>query len=338
MAPPPSSQETALAEFPDIAVAGRDGGDPAGPLADQDEFRRLPAGLPRQQRAVIILRYYEDLPDAEIGAHLLYAVRRRARRTTVRRRVAAGGTAALAIGVAVPVMVVSYQGYQGRGGTDTVLTAPSTTPGRPPTGHLVRAAYRLPDIPVTPGWLPGTVPQWTASSFGLEYRFGGGIPGVRIQVKDNDGFLAVDSGDHTTVNGVPAIVAHNIKERGQTVLTLVWQRRPGQWVSVAWMGGTGGADRTGTDSATLVHLAEDLRDAGMTVREPYRLAWLPRDAVFAGVFDDEMEFRLPDGAMLTVKRAVRAKVGTGDYLVLSGPTSLDQADVLGIAEGLTLLK
>jgi RNA polymerase sigma-70 factor (sigma-E family) len=62
-----SSQEAVLAEFPDIAMAGRDGGDPAGPVTDQDEFRRLLAGLPRQQRAVIILRYYEDLPDAEIG-------------------------------------------------------------------------------------------------------------------------------------------------------------------------------------------------------------------------------------------------------------------------------
>jgi RNA polymerase sigma-70 factor (sigma-E family) len=46
-----------------------------GPLAsdrsaatgDRDEMWRQLAGLPRQQRAVLVLRYYEDLPDAEIA-------------------------------------------------------------------------------------------------------------------------------------------------------------------------------------------------------------------------------------------------------------------------------
>ncbi|MFI7060476.1 SigE family RNA polymerase sigma factor [Kribbella sp. NPDC050124] len=36
----------------------------------QDAAWRLLATLPRQQRAVLVLRYYEDLPDAEIAAVL----------------------------------------------------------------------------------------------------------------------------------------------------------------------------------------------------------------------------------------------------------------------------
>jgi RNA polymerase sigma factor (sigma-70 family) len=34
---------------------------------DRAELWRLVAGLPRQQRAVIVLRYYEDLSDQEIA-------------------------------------------------------------------------------------------------------------------------------------------------------------------------------------------------------------------------------------------------------------------------------
>jgi RNA polymerase sigma-70 factor (sigma-E family) len=36
-------------------------------LDDRDELWRQLAGLPRQQRAVLVLRYYEDLSDAEIA-------------------------------------------------------------------------------------------------------------------------------------------------------------------------------------------------------------------------------------------------------------------------------
>jgi RNA polymerase sigma-70 factor (sigma-E family) len=35
--------------------------------ADREALWSLLAGLPRQQRAVLVLRYYEDLPDAEIS-------------------------------------------------------------------------------------------------------------------------------------------------------------------------------------------------------------------------------------------------------------------------------
>jgi RNA polymerase sigma-70 factor (sigma-E family) len=41
--------------------------DAAAGLGDRDELWRQLAGLPKQQRAVLVLRYYEGLPDAEIA-------------------------------------------------------------------------------------------------------------------------------------------------------------------------------------------------------------------------------------------------------------------------------
>jgi len=40
------------------------------PPEDRDDLRQLLAGLPRQQRAVLVLRYYEGLTDTEIGEAL----------------------------------------------------------------------------------------------------------------------------------------------------------------------------------------------------------------------------------------------------------------------------
>lgn len=54
----------------DVAAAGpatRDGG---GAVEDRDETDRLLATLPRQQRAALVLRYYLDWPDEEIGLAL----------------------------------------------------------------------------------------------------------------------------------------------------------------------------------------------------------------------------------------------------------------------------
>jgi RNA polymerase sigma factor (sigma-70 family) len=52
--------------------------DGAGAQADRDQLLRLLGELSRQQRAVLVLRHYEDLPDVEI-ARLL-----RIREVTVR--------------------------------------------------------------------------------------------------------------------------------------------------------------------------------------------------------------------------------------------------------------
>ncbi|MDT7538154.1 MAG: hypothetical protein QOI82_1739 [Actinomycetota bacterium] len=47
---------------------GSYGGDPAGDHADRDEVLGLLATLPRQQRAVLVLRYYEGLDDDAIAS------------------------------------------------------------------------------------------------------------------------------------------------------------------------------------------------------------------------------------------------------------------------------
>ncbi|HYG94366.1 MAG TPA: SigE family RNA polymerase sigma factor [Nocardioides sp.] len=64
---------TELALPPESLPEGR-GGDPAGGVADRDATWRALAGLPARQRAVLVLRYYEDLPDEDIAATLGVAV------------------------------------------------------------------------------------------------------------------------------------------------------------------------------------------------------------------------------------------------------------------------
>ncbi|MEV4717683.1 SigE family RNA polymerase sigma factor [Micromonospora noduli] len=58
-----SSRELATAEFADRPGRGDLGGD----AADRDEMWRLILGLPDRQRAVLVLRYYEDLDDPTIA-------------------------------------------------------------------------------------------------------------------------------------------------------------------------------------------------------------------------------------------------------------------------------
>lgn len=52
----------------DLAIPSSHGGDPAGAHQDRDEVIGLLATLPSQQRAVLVLRYYEDLDDVQIAA------------------------------------------------------------------------------------------------------------------------------------------------------------------------------------------------------------------------------------------------------------------------------
>ncbi|HEX4258564.1 MAG TPA: SigE family RNA polymerase sigma factor [Streptosporangiaceae bacterium] len=58
-------RETPAAELPDQPAAS--GADPADQHAAGDQVRRALATLPRQQRAVLVLRYFEDLPEAEVA-------------------------------------------------------------------------------------------------------------------------------------------------------------------------------------------------------------------------------------------------------------------------------
>ncbi|WP_020391032.1 SigE family RNA polymerase sigma factor [Kribbella catacumbae] len=60
------NQELPLAELPDTPADD----DVSTRLAQRDAAWRLLAGLPRQQRAVLVLRFYEDLPDDEIATIL----------------------------------------------------------------------------------------------------------------------------------------------------------------------------------------------------------------------------------------------------------------------------
>ncbi len=51
-------------------VPERAGEDAIGPAAERADMLRLLAELPPRQRAVVVLRYYEDLPEAEVAALL----------------------------------------------------------------------------------------------------------------------------------------------------------------------------------------------------------------------------------------------------------------------------
>jgi RNA polymerase sigma-70 factor (sigma-E family) len=61
-----ASTETVLADLPERP----DQSQAPDRLAERDEMWSLLATLPRAQRAVLVLRYYEDLTDADIGAVL----------------------------------------------------------------------------------------------------------------------------------------------------------------------------------------------------------------------------------------------------------------------------
>ncbi|MEV4140328.1 SigE family RNA polymerase sigma factor [Dactylosporangium sp. NPDC049742] len=58
-----ANREVPVERAPDAAAAG----DLSGESADRDELWRLVAALPFKQRAVVVLRYYEDLDDAAIA-------------------------------------------------------------------------------------------------------------------------------------------------------------------------------------------------------------------------------------------------------------------------------
>ena len=65
-------------------------GDPAGDVAQRLALASVLAQLTKRQRAVIVLRYYEDLPEAEVAAILgcsVGTVRSQTSRSLTRLRV-----------------------------------------------------------------------------------------------------------------------------------------------------------------------------------------------------------------------------------------------------------
>jgi RNA polymerase sigma-70 factor (sigma-E family) len=62
----PSRREITLDALPERPVLT----DPAGQLDDRDQLWAMLDTLPARQRAALVLRYFHDLPDEEIGAAL----------------------------------------------------------------------------------------------------------------------------------------------------------------------------------------------------------------------------------------------------------------------------
>ena len=60
-----SEQPGEPADLPDPAVA-----DPAAEVGERSALMTALAGLPPRQRAVVVLRYWEDMTDAQVGALL----------------------------------------------------------------------------------------------------------------------------------------------------------------------------------------------------------------------------------------------------------------------------
>ena len=90
-----------LARRPEQAMSAVRGGpvvaDRSGQIADRDYLLRALAGLPPRQRAVLVLRYFDDLSEAETAAMLgcsLGTVKSQAARGLARLRGPAGPPAA----------------------------------------------------------------------------------------------------------------------------------------------------------------------------------------------------------------------------------------------------
>ncbi|QQS00873.1 MAG: SigE family RNA polymerase sigma factor [Austwickia sp.] len=66
----PVRRERPAADPPEPTRPGPDGAAALRTVDDRDEVWRLLATLPPRTRAVLVLRYYEDLPEADIAAAL----------------------------------------------------------------------------------------------------------------------------------------------------------------------------------------------------------------------------------------------------------------------------
>ncbi|GGS52362.1 RNA polymerase sigma factor [Planobispora rosea] len=88
-------------EVPTGDLPERAGRDPSAELGVRDEVRAVLAALPARQRAVLVLRYFADLPDAEIAEILgcsVATVRSQAARALAKLRVDPAARAAITSG------------------------------------------------------------------------------------------------------------------------------------------------------------------------------------------------------------------------------------------------
>jgi hypothetical protein len=237
--------------------------------------------------------FADQATEAPDGADLLHRVRHRDRQLTIRRRVLVAGVAVAVVGTTVPAGYALVRG--GGSGTDSVLTAPAADGTAPPTPHLEPARVVIPPVPVSPRWLPGPVTRRFAGIGSLSYHLAGGLPDLAILV----GNVKLPSSEPTqpvTVAGTPATSSH---EGGW--LSVLWQRRPGQWVRVTWSPETEAQyARASGDLDSLIRVAASLRDEPVAVPAPFRLRWLPRGATLGTVAAGEMYFTLPDDGTFVV--------------------------------------
>jgi hypothetical protein len=255
--------------------------------------------------------FADQATEAPDGADLLHRVRHRDRQLTVRRRLMAGGVAAALAGVAT---TSSYALTTDGGSTGaSVLTAPTPDGTAPPTPHLKPAtAIAVPDIPLSAGWLPANPTGTYATADYLTYTFGDALPDIRISVSADDPRLdgGYDPATTTvTVGGRPATLSR--VDRNLT-LSLIWERRIGQWVTVAWVHRTkADAARAATDRDTLIRVTENLRDQPVAATAPFRLQWQPRNAKVIAVGATYVHFTLSGRREVTVDREFTVDVGSG---------------------------
>jgi hypothetical protein len=119
----------------------------------------------------------------------------------------------------------------------TVATLPAQSPDRPPAG-VTLAAFSTPVFPLALHPLPAGL---TAPSFSAEDgRFLAVYSGTH---RDSDVYLNVwsrhvDQGRtrSVTVDGQPGELAESRPQGAPASVTLTWQRKPGQWVSITGNG------------------------------------------------------------------------------------------------------
>ncbi|HEY7225095.1 MAG TPA: SigE family RNA polymerase sigma factor [Micromonosporaceae bacterium] len=219
------------------------GGGFADDQATRDELWTLLAKLPRAQRAVLVLRYFEDLDDARIaevvgvsastvrvhahrglqslretlavhaqeaptGAGMLDTVRRGAARAALRRRaLAAGGLAVIVAALALLLPILGPGRDPGPTRPTPTITPSSPSPNPTSTLALVQTTVTAPTLPYAFTYLPPNVGDSTVERVGstIYLHFD---KGLSIGVGPDGGFWG-DPGEsavstQTTVNGQPA--------------------------------------------------------------------------------------------------------------------------------------